>query len=209
MYGRDFRPIDTSFLRGPSGAVRPGSTLAWPVAWRVPAEVLNMKDLRPCFPFGDIRDRRAVNLDSAGLEVLSPGDCLSLAMTAPIGRIVFTEQALPAVQPVGFVIDDGCVIIRTTEGTKLADALHSAIVAFEVDDFDAMAETGWSVTVVGHAESVLDPREAARLARLPLRAWAPGKPDRFIRIRPEYMTGRRIRDRRGEAGSGQAGQGGT
>lgn len=141
-------------------------------------------------------------MDSAGLEVLTPSDCLTLARTVPIGRIVFTEQALPAVQPVGFVIDDGCVIIRTAEGTKLAEALRSAIVAFEVDDFDAQTEAGWSVTVVGHAESVLDPEEAARLSRLPLRVWAPGRRHLFIRIRPEYMTGRRIRSQLNSAGAG-------
>jgi nitroimidazol reductase NimA-like FMN-containing flavoprotein (pyridoxamine 5'-phosphate oxidase superfamily) len=133
-----------------------------------------------------------VNIDSAGLEVLSPSECLALASTVPIGRIVFTERALPAVQPVSFVLDEGCVIIRTAEGTKLAEAIRSAIVAFETDEFDARAGAGWSVTVVGRAEAVRDPEETARLSRLPLRVWAPGRPDRFIRVRPEYITGRRI-----------------
>jgi nitroimidazol reductase NimA-like FMN-containing flavoprotein (pyridoxamine 5'-phosphate oxidase superfamily) len=137
-----------------------------------------------------------VNVDSAGLEVLTPSECLALASTVPLGRIVFTEQALPAVQPVNFVLDDGLVIIRTAEGTKLAEALRNAIVAFEIDEFDAHSEIGWSVTVVGRAEVVRDPQEAARLTRLPLRAWAPADRDRFIRIRPEYITGRRIPDKR-------------
>ncbi len=110
----------------------------------------------------------------------------------PIGRIVFTDKALPAVQPVNFVLDDGCVIIRTAEGTKLAAAMRGTVVAFEIDDYDALAESGWSVTVVGRAEQVIDAAESARLARLPLRVWAPGSRARFIRIRPEYIAGRRI-----------------
>jgi nitroimidazol reductase NimA-like FMN-containing flavoprotein (pyridoxamine 5'-phosphate oxidase superfamily) len=134
-----------------------------------------------------------VKVDSAGLEVLGPSECLALAETMPIGRIVFTDRALPAVQPVNFVLDDGCVIIRTVEGTKLAAALRDTIVAFETDDYDARAESGWSVTVVGRAESVVDAAESARLARLPLRSWSPGNRAHFIRIRPEYITGRRIR----------------
>jgi uncharacterized protein len=152
-----------------------------------------------------IRHGGAVNVDSAGLEVLSPNDCLALAQTVPIGRIVFTDQALPAVQPVNFLFNDGCVIIRTAEGTKLAAALRNAVVAFEIDDFDARSESGWSVTVVGHAESVQDAAESARLARLPLRTWAPGDRDRFIRIRPEYINGRRIR-RNGSTDAEEAGE---
>ena len=134
-----------------------------------------------------------MNVDSAGLEVLSPGDCLALAQTTPIGRIVFTHQALPAVQPVHFLLDDGCIVIRTGERTRLAAALRGTVVAFEIDEYDAGTESGWSVTVVGRAESVVDAAESARLALLPLRTWAPGDGDRFVRIRPEHITGRRIR----------------
>jgi uncharacterized protein len=133
-----------------------------------------------------------MNTDDNGLEVLSPTECLLLATTMQVGRIAFSEQALPAIQPVNFVLDDGCVIIRTAEGTKLAAAIRNAIVAFEVDDFDAEARAGWSVTLVGRAESVRDPTECARLAGLPLRTWAAGARDRFIRIHPELVNGRRL-----------------
>jgi nitroimidazol reductase NimA-like FMN-containing flavoprotein (pyridoxamine 5'-phosphate oxidase superfamily) len=133
-----------------------------------------------------------VNLDTSGLEVLSPEECLALAGSVPIGRIVFTERALPAVQPVNFVLDGGCVVIRTTEGTKLAAATRQAIVAFEVDEIDSDTRSGWSVTLVGRAETVRDPVEYARLDRLRLRSWAPGNRHRFIRIRPEFVSGRRL-----------------
>jgi hypothetical protein len=146
---------------------------------------------------GFIRHGGAVKVDSAGLEVLSPSDCLVLAGTMPIGRIVFTDQALPAVQPVNFVLDNGCVVIRTAEGSKLATALRGTIVAFEIDDYDARTESGWSVTIVGRAEPIVDAAESARLSRLPLRTWAPASRPRFIRVRPEYITGRRIPDRIG------------
>lgn len=126
------------------------------------------------------------------LETLSAEECISLAATMPIGRIVFTDRALPAVQPVNFLIDDGSVIIRTTEGSKLAAATRNAIVAFEIDEFDRRSQAGWSVTLVGRAQSIRDPAESARLARLPLQTWAPGRRDHFIRIRPDHITGRRL-----------------
>ena len=134
-----------------------------------------------------------MTIDSANLEVLCPGECFALAGTVPIGRIVFTDQALPAVQPVNFLIDhDGCVIIRTAQGSKLAAATRNAVVAFQIDEFDPRFEAGWSVTMVGRAQVVRDPDEVARLARLPLHAWAPGTRDHFIRVRPERISGRRI-----------------
>jgi len=132
-----------------------------------------------------------VNVDSE-LEMLTPEECISLAATMPIGRIVFTDRALPAVQPVNFLIEDGSVIIRTTQGSKLAAATRNAVVAFEIDEFDRRSQAGWSVTLVGRAQSVHDPAESARLAELPLQTWAPGQRDRFIRIWPEHISGRRL-----------------
>ncbi len=78
-----------------------------------------------------------MKLDSAGLEILSREECLDLLSSSPIGRIVFTDRALPAVQPVNFCLFEGNVVIRTMAGSKLAAAARNAVVAFEVDDFDA------------------------------------------------------------------------
>ncbi|GGK76998.1 pyridoxamine 5'-phosphate oxidase [Planomonospora parontospora subsp. parontospora] len=136
-----------------------------------------------------------MRLDSAGLQVLSYQECMSLLGSCPIGRIVFTDRALPAVQPVNFCLDGEDIVIRTTAGSKLAAATRRTVVAFEVDEFDPAARTGWSVTVVGHARAVEDPAEAARLAGLPLTPWAPGTRDHFIVIATEQVSGRRIDQR--------------
>lgn len=43
-------------------------------------------------------------------------ECLRLLPTVPVGRIVYTWQALPAVLPVNFCLDgdgDGAVLVRT------------------------------------------------------------------------------------------------
>jgi nitroimidazol reductase NimA-like FMN-containing flavoprotein (pyridoxamine 5'-phosphate oxidase superfamily) len=130
--------------------------------------------------------------DSGGLQILSVGECRALLAAAPIGRIVFTDRALPAVQPVNFVMDDGCVVIRAAPGSKLGAAARDAVVAFEIDDFDAATRTGWSVVLVGHACVVTHEDELTRLRELPLHSWAPGCRDHFIRIMPEMITGRRI-----------------
>ncbi|KAB2352245.1 pyridoxamine 5'-phosphate oxidase family protein [Actinomadura rudentiformis] len=133
-----------------------------------------------------------MEIDANGLEVLGHAECLALMQTIPIGRVVFTEQALPAVQPVNFVLDGDSVVIRTAPGSKLAAATRGAVVAFETDDFDTTAGTGWSVTAVGQARAVRDPKEIARLSRLPLQPWSPGPKEHFIRISCHRLTGRRI-----------------
>ncbi|MEV6160212.1 pyridoxamine 5'-phosphate oxidase family protein [Nonomuraea sp. NPDC052129] len=133
-----------------------------------------------------------MKLDSSGLQVLSRQECMLLLASTPIGRIVFTDHALPAVQPVTFCLDGERIVIRTGIGSKLAAATREAIVAFEVDEFEPRSRTGWSVTVVGPSRAVRDPAELARLAALPLTAWAPGSRDHYIVLRAEHVSGRRI-----------------
>ncbi|MEV4372692.1 pyridoxamine 5'-phosphate oxidase family protein [Nonomuraea sp. NPDC049637] len=133
-----------------------------------------------------------MQLDSSGLQVLSEEECFLLLSSMPIGRIVFTDRALPAVQPVNFCLDGRSVVIRTAAGSKLAAATRRAVVAFEADDFDAGLRTGWSVTAVGHAREVTDAAELARLAGLPLTTWAPGERDHYIVVEAEQISGRRI-----------------
>ncbi|CAM4143263.1 pyridoxamine 5'-phosphate oxidase family protein [Nocardiopsis rhodophaea] len=132
------------------------------------------------------------SLDNAGLEILGREECLRLLAAAPLGRIVFTHNALPAVQPVNFVVYGVDIVIRTSAASRLASATRDTVVAFEVDDFDVDARTGWSVTVVGNGRAVTAPEERADLERLPLHPWAPGDRSHFIRVETKVITGRRI-----------------
>jgi nitroimidazol reductase NimA-like FMN-containing flavoprotein (pyridoxamine 5'-phosphate oxidase superfamily) len=133
--------------------------------------------------------------DSGGLEILTPVECLKLLATAPLGRIAFTNDALPAIQPVNFILDEGEVIILTSAGSKLAAAARQTVVAFEADDFDPTRHTGWSVVIVGQARVVTGDEELARLRSLPLQPWAPARRDRYIAITPRLTSGRRIPSR--------------
>ena len=45
--------------------------------------------------------------DDREVELLDEAECLRLLTTAAIGRVAFTEGALPAVQPVSFAVADG------------------------------------------------------------------------------------------------------
>ena len=135
-------------------------------------------------------DDGGMRTTSVGMEVLNRDESLRLLARVPFGRIVFTLHALPAVQPVNFLIDRDRVVIRTSSESKLAVATAGAIVAFEADDIDTGTRAGWSVTVVGPAVVIDDPDDIAHLKSRGLESWATPGSERFIGIQIEYVTGR-------------------
>ncbi|MEW2131992.1 pyridoxamine 5'-phosphate oxidase family protein [Streptomyces sp. NPDC005435] len=130
--------------------------------------------------------RHRVDLDRA--------EALRLLGTVSLGRIVFTQDALPTVRPVNHVLDGGDIVIRTHEGAALTsqalrDGGGGVVVAYEADAIDPETHLGWSVVVTGYAHLVTDPAELARIRAL-LVPWAPqlGR-DYAVRIRPGLVTG--------------------
>ena len=130
--------------------------------------------------------------DRPAPQRLSRDECLTLLATVPVGRIIYTRRALPAVELVNFALDQGDIVIRTDRGGNLAAATRGAVVAFEADQLDLAGQAGWSVTAVGPSSEVTDPGELARLRTIGLRSWAPGTRDHFIRISPVMLNGQRL-----------------
>jgi pyridoxamine 5'-phosphate oxidase-like protein len=111
--------------------------------------------------------------------------------SVPVGRIVFTHHALPAVRPVNHVLHDGQLIIRTYEGTAIVGVTsrqHGTVVVYEADEIDPATRTGWTVTVTGVAHLVRDAEKAARL-RQRLRPWVAGEMSYVICIDPQVVSG--------------------
>jgi len=133
-----------------------------------------------------------MNSDGSALKQLSREECLRLMASVPVGRVIYTRQALPAVELVNFTLDSGDIIIRTDHGGKLAVATRGAVVAFEADHLDAGHHGGWSVTAIGQSQEVTDPDEIGRLQQIGLSWWAPGGREHYIRIAPGILNGRRL-----------------
>ena len=128
-----------------------------------------------------------------GFRELERQECLRRLAKVPVGRIVHTRQALPAVLPVNFRLDgDSAVLLCTSAASELVRAVDGAVVAFEVDEVDPVAHAGWSVVVTGPARVVTDPAEHERLLRTGPRSWAPSPEEVFVRIEPELVTGREL-----------------
>ena len=125
-------------------------------------------------------------------ERFSEAEALDLAAGVPVGRIVFSRFALPAVHVVNFRLDGRDVVFRTRKGSMFAAGVADTVVAFEVDRIDEEARTGWSVTFLGRAKLVTDPVEKERLAGLGVDSWAPGERNYFIKITTQSVVGRRI-----------------
>jgi uncharacterized protein len=132
----------------------------------------------------------------AGLINLSTADSLRLLADHVVGRVVYTDGALPAVTPVNYAYDRssdaGHVLIRTAHGSRIATKLPGNIVAFEVDEVDRTARQGWSVVVTGPCRLVTDESRLAHVNTLKLEPWAPGERDVVLEIAATIVSGYRI-----------------
>jgi nitroimidazol reductase NimA-like FMN-containing flavoprotein (pyridoxamine 5'-phosphate oxidase superfamily) len=133
-----------------------------------------------------------VQIDRNGLEVLDRDTCLTLLGTHVLGRIGCSSNALPIVLPVNFRLIGDSIVFRTGLGTKLAAATDHAVVAFEVDEMDPLAHTGWSVLVTGFAREVTNRFEVDALDVERIPRWAPAGDGRVISISTDLVSGRRI-----------------
>ncbi|MGW2422917.1 pyridoxamine 5'-phosphate oxidase family protein [Streptomyces sp. NPDC001709] len=145
---------------------------------------------------------RRIDLDRA--------EALRLLGSVPLGRVVFTRQALPTVRPVNHIVDGDDIVIRTHEGAALTSQTQEAggpgvVVAYEADAIDPDTHLGWSVVVTGYARLVTDPAELARIRGL-LVPWVPQREvDHAIRIRPELITGVLLTEREDERSRAEGG----
>jgi nitroimidazol reductase NimA-like FMN-containing flavoprotein (pyridoxamine 5'-phosphate oxidase superfamily) len=136
------------------------------------------------------------------LRPLSRSECVTLLASVPVGRLVFSEGALPAVRPVNFVVYQGDIIVRTSRHGAIA-RLNNEVVAFEVDEIDPETRTGWSVVAVGKSEPVTDIDDLVMLSDPVHRPWPSGDRGHFVRVRIELISGRRLAFRDGRGVSAQ------
>ncbi|MFI7240966.1 pyridoxamine 5'-phosphate oxidase family protein [Streptomyces qinglanensis] len=123
-------------------------------------------------------------------------EALRLLGGVSLGRVVFTERALPTVRPVNHLVDGADVVIGVPDDTTLASlaapgGTSGAVVAYQADLIDPVAHLGWSVVVTGYAHVVADPAELARYTAR-LRPWVDQPTTAALRIRADLVTGFRL-----------------
>jgi nitroimidazol reductase NimA-like FMN-containing flavoprotein (pyridoxamine 5'-phosphate oxidase superfamily) len=129
---------------------------------------------------------------TAGTVPMDRDDCLArLRALHYLGRVGFVSRAgRPLVLPVNYVVDGDSVVFSTAEDSELGALVAGTEVAFEIDEIRALYHAGWSVVVQGRVRPVTEPAELARLRRGPLRSWAVGARERWVRISIDEISGR-------------------
>ena len=108
---------------------------------------------------------------------LTEGECWRLLRAAPIGRVVFTRRAMPAIRPVNHIVDGRTIIIRTRLGAAVTSRVRDGQPSKACRPATAGRGLGrllrggragpgpahgWSVIVTGLARLVTDPADIAR-----------------------------------------------
>jgi nitroimidazol reductase NimA-like FMN-containing flavoprotein (pyridoxamine 5'-phosphate oxidase superfamily) len=125
------------------------------------------------------------------MRALSEDECASLLRGARLGRLAFAVEGHTTIFPVNFLYDGTSIVVRTAPGFKLDEAPMRAV-AFEIDDAGPDGTWGWSVVVQGPCYDVSSSIDeiSEHLRELPLRPWAPGAREHWLRIAPRQITGR-------------------
>ncbi len=125
---------------------------------------------------------------------LSSSDVLSLLATVHVGRIAYRDRALPGIQLVSHVIDDGDIIIRSHGRPPVISptVAGNVVVAYEADVIDSETFAGWRVTVTGNAGLIRDQDDVARYHRV-LPPWPVSSgTGQLICLHPGLMGGYRF-----------------
>ena len=136
--------------------------------------------------------------DRYGLEILSRPECLSLLAGCSVGRVAVSCDALPVILPVAYGLLGEDVVFAAGMGSRSLAVAYQNVIAFEVDDIDVLARSGWSVVAVGVGRRV-DERDRDWRAAIDLdvRPWGGGVAVDLIRLGSDRLCGRRLVGRPG------------
>ena len=126
-------------------------------------------------------DRLVKNLDQE--------ECQHLLSTAIVGRLGFTDGALPAIEPVSFTIHHEEVVIPARLGSSLVSAVQGSVVAFQADSFRDDTRTGWTVTLVGPSRLISAPGAVAELDEVWPYARETGSGHCYLAVEPGLFRG--------------------
>lgn len=126
------------------------------------------------------------------VEELPMNACWALLRTTTVGRLAVWVEDHPDIFPLNYAVDHGTLVFRSREGTKVFGALSDAPVALEVDGYDPSTSKAWSVVAKGRAGAISQVHDLMDTVDLPLFPWQAGEKNRFIRIQPDLITGRRF-----------------
>ncbi|WP_172653013.1 pyridoxamine 5'-phosphate oxidase family protein [Rhodococcus opacus] len=121
---------------------------------------------------------------------LTTAACLSLLGSVPTGRLVYTEDALPAVRPVTFAVSDGQIVIPTGDNPWF-HRFDSTVLGFEAGVIDPATRAGWTVLTVGRAGLVSEGTDPIGFDDPAGAVWQSAPGDCYLVIDVGQITGHR------------------
>ncbi len=123
-----------------------------------------------------------------GLVVLDRDDCMRLLELGGVGRIAVPGERVPTMRPVNFALQDGRIVMRTSDRALWAAAEARVDAAFEFDEVRNEDHWTWNVIVTGSLGDVSDGTEA------PVTLWAPTADERSLALTIADVSGRQVPD---------------
>ena len=77
--------------------------------------------------------------------------CWELLVTASVGRLALSVQALPVILPVQYYVRGHRLAVCLGHHSIPARSLNEAIIAFAADAIDPATRSGWSVQIQGRS----------------------------------------------------------
>jgi nitroimidazol reductase NimA-like FMN-containing flavoprotein (pyridoxamine 5'-phosphate oxidase superfamily) len=131
---------------------------------------------------------------SSYFRSLTPAECEERLVQHCAGRVAWNAPDGPMVLPVTYQMHLDKVTFRTSAYGALSSLTEPTNVAFEVDEIDMEAGTGWSVLLRGRAQAVTSSYLLSMLWRLDgIVPWATGSRNLFITIDAHSISGRMVR----------------
>ena len=131
--------------------------------------------------------------DPGHFEALPEVRCKELLARHTAGRVGWNAPDGPHILPVTYAYHNTQIVFRTSPHGVLSTLERRTRVAFEIDDIDEEASSGWNVLVRGSAEGVTQSYTLASLWKEGPVPWASGVRTLFIAITPRTITGRAVR----------------
>ena len=122
------------------------------------------------------------------VTVLADDESWARLRSHSVGRVVTRVGDVIDIFPINYVVDGQSLVLRTAEGTKLAEMVISSEVLFEVDHVDD--RVAWSVVVRGSARRLETEADIAAAERLTLQPLVPTVKRNFVRIAATSISGR-------------------
>jgi len=132
-----------------------------------------------------------MTVEQGPVTVLGHEQAWDLLSSVSLGRLVTSVSEQLEIFPVNFVTQNGTLLFRTAEGTKLFSTVMNDRVLFEADDHTV--GEGWSVIVRGTARILTTAEELHEADNAQLMPWVATEKLRYVRITPAEVSGRRFR----------------